>query len=394
MKRILLAFLALALLPALCLAQADKALPTEPANEPEVELPSENQLMEQSINLPRVLDLTFNPAPNYPPCTDPNDAKQLIDGQIGVAGYDAEGSVAWNCFATLPDKRVAIDIKLKKISFITMMRFHLTGGRWAGASLPSNIFISVSVDGKSWPLRLRYFPSPTTFASENGHPFAGWLLLTKIFQLGRYVRIEFEMEDRGDLLLLDELQILGTERIYVYFRKNMDYWTEMQPGEKIVSFGTQKLIQEGNLIINPAFADPDEDGAPNGVRVESRELSPKAAVTLRVEQVEGLPTLVLSRGNDAGTAQLVLAAVPADAPDRKLVFSADIMTSAGSSCRVSVQGPVGDNLATSDPMESGQWKAVRLAVAPTQGAFGVTFSLEGKKGDVLRVRNVRLAVAD
>jgi len=394
MNRFLLVFLVVWLLPLLALAQADKALPSQPVEDVEVDLPSEQELMNQSVNIPGVLDITLHPDPNYSPCADPKDAQQLVDAQIGAAAYNAKGTVGWHHFDTLPDKHVVIDLKLRKITFITMVRFHLTGGRWAGAALPANIFISVSVDGKRWPLHLRYFPAPWTAKSEDGHPFAGWLLLTKIFQLGRYVKIEFEMGDHGDLLLLDEIQILGPERIFVMGRKDMDYWTEMQPDEEPITFGTKDLVQEGNLIINPSFVDVNDDGAPEGLRVESRDLSPRATADLSVENTEGANALVVKRLTDDGVVCLVLAALPAEAAEQKLVFSAEVMTTAGSSCSISVNGPTGSSIVASEDIDAQQWKTVSLSVAAAKVASGVTFAFQGKKGDVLRVRNVRLTTAD
>jgi len=394
MNRFLFVFLVVWLVPVLALGQADKALPSQPADDTEVDLPSEQELMDQSVNRSGVADVTLHPDGNYPPCTDPKDAEQLVDGQIGTAAYSAKGTVGWHHFGTLPDKHLVIDLKLKNITFVTMVRFHLTGGRWAGAALPANMFISVSVDGKRWPLRLRYFPAPWTVKSEDGHPFAGWLLLTKIFQLGRYVRIEFEMGDHGDLLLLDEIQILGPERIYIMGRKDMDYWAEMQPGEEPITFGTQDLVQEGNLIINPSFVDVDNDGAPEGLRVESRDLSPRAAADLSVENTEGTNALVVKRLTDDGVVHLILAALPAEAAEQKLVFSAEVTTTTGSSCAISVDGPAGSSIVASEGIDAQQWKTVSLPVAATKVASGVTFAFEGKKGDVLHVRNVRLTAAD
>ncbi|MFH0962437.1 MAG: hypothetical protein V2A58_00330 [Planctomycetota bacterium] len=394
MKKTAIPFLVTILLPVILLAQEQKTASSRPGEIAESELLSDDQLMSRAVDLKDILDVKVSPAPDYPPCTDGNDSAQLFDGEIHSCRYDALSTVGWHRFASAPANIVTINLKLKQICFLTAVRLHVMGGRWAGVALPAKVWISASVDGIHYPLRLQYFPSPELTEKEQGLPFSGWLFLWKVFQLGRYVRLEIEMGDRGDILLLDEIQLLGEKTVYIYYRKDMALWAPMESVEEDLTAERSSLLEEGNLVINPHFLDSDGDATPDAVRVRSRDLVPPATPSVSIEKPDGGNVLALQRKTDEGVVLLVLPAFLAEAVPANLVFSVEVMTTGESACAVSLQGPAGLEIASADPTQAKDWKKIEIPVPSGEVVSRITFAFTGKLSDTLRVRGPRLAPAD
>ena len=388
-RAILLTALALLFFsPALLAAGKDSpATPAPDADEKAPELPSIKDLHDQAVLLADFKECTLETPANYGPCKDPGDAAQLIDGQAAHCLYDAKGTVGWQTVTESNGRTVTVMLHLKRICFISYLRLHIAGGRWAGVALPVNIWVSASVDGKRYPMRLKYFPRPEIVQSETGHPFAGWLLLQNVLQTGRVIKIEFEMQDRGDVLLLDELQVFGLNKIMVFFRDDMPFWAYWAPDTEVESFGTEKLTADGNLVLNPAF-EAGQNGAPLGVRVEAPE-----GTTATIAKSGDSGEVTLTRESGAGVVDLVLGTLAGQAElPEAAEFTASVQALPGASCTVAVEDPGGKGVLGSVKIAPGDWQQIKIPVTLSGNALPrIRVTLSGKDRPSVRLRDVRLA---
>ena len=114
-------------------------------------------------NIARGKSYTLRPRPNYRLCTDAGDAKQLTDG-VYSKGYFwvQKTTVGW--VHAVP---VHITVDLGKAEPISGLSFNTAAGT-AGVTWPTNIFIMVSDDGKTW----RYTGDLVALGIEDGVPAA------------------------------------------------------------------------------------------------------------------------------------------------------------------------------------------------------------------------------
>ena len=353
--------------------------PTFDRETEEDDVPSLKKLRETPEQLAFVDKCVFQTSPNYAACTDPDDAKQLIDGETAGAAWNNAGTVGWD-FSKLEEKKATLTISMKRLAFVSGLRIHIGCGRWAGVSLPGRIWASVSVDGKQWQQRSEYFPNKPTEGDEQGRPVAGWIFLQDILQLGKHIRIEFEMEDRGDVLLIDEIQVTGTTKTYIFFREAMAFWLYWAPGTAIERLVGDELVAEGNMILNPMLADADGDGLPEGMRLET-EGEAKASIT----DAGGGKAVSVTRGEGQGRVDLVIATAGEVAKkDREAVLTAEVK-----GCTVRVETPgVAEAIALKEVGE-GDWQTISVPVTIAKGTLPrVRVSPAGKS---MSVRNLKLA---
>lgn len=361
--------------------------PPAPAYDEEAEedeIPSLKDLRENSEHLTFVDKCVLHTAPNYAPCTDPDDAEQLVDGETAGAAWNSAGTVGWD-FSKLDEKKVTITITMKRLAFIAGLRMHFACGRWAGVSLPGHIWVSVGVDGRRFPQRLEYFPGKPTAPDEKGRPLAGWIFVQDVVQLGKHIKIELEMEDRGDVLLLDEIQVFGTTKTFIFFRKNMAYWLYWVPGTEIERFAAGELVAEGNMILNPMLTDSDSDGLPDGMRLETgRDAAAKASV----DDAGGAKAVSVARGQGGRSVDLVIATIGDNAKeDRQAVLTADVKCAGG--CSVRVETPSVAEAIASKEVGEGDWQTISIPVTIAKGTLPrVRVSLAGQS---MSLRNLKLA---
>ena len=118
------------------LAQDDFDQFNEPPKKPG-ERPSDNIALGASY--------TFEPAPNYRHCTDPDDKKQLTDGVYSEGYFWVQPStVGWQ-----NAKPVLITLDLGEVKPIRGVSFHTAAGR-AGVAWPAAIAVFVSDDGQQF----------------------------------------------------------------------------------------------------------------------------------------------------------------------------------------------------------------------------------------------------
>jgi len=345
-------------------------------------IPSLKKLRENPEQLTFVDKCVFQTAPNYAACTDPDDAKQLIDGETAGAAWNNASTVGWD-FSKLDEKKATLTISMKRLAFMSGLRIHIGCGRWAGVSIPGRIWASVSVDGKQWQQRSEYFPNTPTEGDEQGRPVAGWIFLQDILQLGKHIRIEFEMEDRGDVLLIDEIQVTGTAKTYIFFRETTVFWLYWAPGTEIERLVGDDLVAEGNMILNPMLADADGDGLPEGMRLETGgEATAKASIA----ETGDAKAVSVVRGEGDGRVDLVIATAGEVAKeDREAVLTADVKCAGG--CTVRVETPsVAEAIALKEVGE-GDWQTISMAVTIGKGTLPrVRVSLGGKSMSVRKVK--------
>jgi hypothetical protein len=118
-------------------------------------LPFSKAMAQAADNIALGKSVTFNPAPNYTDCADPDDDKQLTDGQYSSQGQLQEvdhsraiwvqkGTVGWQNV-----KPVVITVDLGSVQPISGVSYSTAGGT-AGVTWPTAIYMAVSDDGKNW----------------------------------------------------------------------------------------------------------------------------------------------------------------------------------------------------------------------------------------------------
>ncbi len=149
---------------------------------------------------------TLDPPPNYRHCTDPDDARQLTDGDALGSNWLLPSTVGWDG----PERHPTVLIDLGRVAPIEQVRIHTIGGGKANVFYPGYIVVFVSDDGKEFRVagaadsaqrpqdRLNPAAAPRT-----PHVFAVRGAPTR----GRYVLVLFDSD--GKYLFLDEIEVLA-----------------------------------------------------------------------------------------------------------------------------------------------------------------------------------------
>ncbi|NLC55349.1 MAG: discoidin domain-containing protein [Armatimonadetes bacterium] len=152
-------------------------------------------------NLARGCPVTFSATPNYPYSTDPDDPKQLTDGEYS-AGYFwvQKSTVGWS--HTSP---VLITIDLGQVQPIAGVSYNTAAGV-AGGGWPTAIFIATSDDGETWHLA----GDLAILAAKNGLPpadrYSVYRYVTGELQTrGRYLRLG--IVPQGGYTFCDEIEV-------------------------------------------------------------------------------------------------------------------------------------------------------------------------------------------
>ena len=151
-------------------------------------------------NLAAGVPCSFDPAPNYPYCTDEGDTLQLTDGVFNGCDWVDERTVGW----VVGDRVILIDLDLGEPAPVGGVTFDTIAGG-AQVTFPSAALVLVSDDG----LTYRYAGDALTesLSQEGGinYRFAN----TDLLGFGRYLRIA--VIAGGFYVFTDEIEILRGE---------------------------------------------------------------------------------------------------------------------------------------------------------------------------------------
>lgn len=149
---------------------------------------------------------TLDPPPNYRHCTDPDDARQLTDGDALGSNWLLPSTVGWDG----PERHPTVLIDLGRVAPIAQVRIHTIGGGKANVFYPGYIVVFVSDDGKEFRVAgaadSAHLPQDRldpAAAPRTPHVFAVRGVPTR----GRYVLVLFDTD--GKYLFLDEIEVLA-----------------------------------------------------------------------------------------------------------------------------------------------------------------------------------------
>lgn len=155
---------------------------------------------DESLNIAKGLPATFDPAPNYNGCMDPNASEQLTDGQIAPKRlWSGPGCVGWQYVPS-----VDITFDLGKLVPIASVEFH-SGALPGRIEWPRVLLVKGSEDGTTWKTLGDLDPG-------SGDPVdvyvAKWLKLNLGAKKMRYVRFHAIGFGLQRYVLVDEIRIL------------------------------------------------------------------------------------------------------------------------------------------------------------------------------------------
>lgn len=166
----------------------------------------------QWSNLASRKTVQFNTHPNYPAVTDPDDAKQLVDGRLSPATpmwYD-KSIVGW----VFVDPTV-FTIDLGQVQPIRGVALHLGAGQ-AGVEWPNSVHIYVSDTGREFSLVGDLMQLLAKRPPAKGYA-AFWLVADKLETHGRFVKFVCSPTNLGNgaYIMLDEVEICQGESAWL-----------------------------------------------------------------------------------------------------------------------------------------------------------------------------------
>ena len=144
---------------------------------------------------------TWNTAPRYSLCTDPNDITQLTDGEHTVGYFwTQEPTVGW-----ILRNPLELTIDLERVEPITGVSLNTAGGV-ASVGFPSAIFVLTSSDGENFD----YHGELLALSAEHGLPEPQTYVVhryatDRLKAAGRYVR--FVVSPGSQYLFSDEVEV-------------------------------------------------------------------------------------------------------------------------------------------------------------------------------------------
>ncbi len=152
-----------------------------------------------AVNVARGCPVRFNPAPNYGLCTDPEDARQLTDGEYS-AGYFwvQRGTVGWS-----GAQMITITLDLGTVQPIAGLSFNTAAGA-AQVTWPRALHTAVSDDGYIWR------EAGNLVAMSKRPPRRGYAVhryvVSGLKTRGRFVRLV--VVPGGPYVFCDEIEVL------------------------------------------------------------------------------------------------------------------------------------------------------------------------------------------
>lgn len=194
---------------------------------------------QQPANIALGKTVTFNKAPNYALCTDPDDKIQLTDGKYSSEGdlqetqntrslWVQKGTVGWQ--NTSP---VIITIDLGSVQPISGVSYSTAAGG-GGVSWPAAIYITTSDDGKIW----HYAGNLIPLSQKNGRP------PTDDYANFRYVTHDLHTKGRYISFGVVDTPFIFADEIEVYQGDN-SWLAQPTPGRVISSM--EDLIHENSI---------------------------------------------------------------------------------------------------------------------------------------------------
>jgi hypothetical protein len=238
--------------------------------------------------------VTFNKAPNYKYCTDPDDQVQLTDGKYGSAGdlqetqktraiWVQKGTVGWQFVAP-----VIITIDLGSVQPISGASYS-TGAGVAGVAWPAAIYLAVSDDNKTW----RAVGDLAVLSRENGTPpaqgYATFRYMThNLHATGRYISFAVMATP---MVFVDEIEVY----------KGDDAWLNQPPQGEVIS--NLKDYANASLIRSAAQRRLYDDIGVIKKEVENSTLSAsrKSTFIARLNQDENKAAQMPQLGRDFKT---------------------------------------------------------------------------------------------
>ncbi|MEN6357659.1 MAG: discoidin domain-containing protein [Armatimonadota bacterium] len=173
----------------------------------------------QPVNIALGCPVTFDPAPNYSLCKDPDDAKQLTDGVYHPDFlWGQRGSVGWQGVSP-----VLMTIDLGKVQPIGAISYSTAANFGVGVFWPSAVIVAVSDDNITWHFAGDLMVRTKTDAPSlrNGyvaHRFVSDDPKTR----GRYVRLAVANKS---YVMVDEIEVC----------KGQDEYLNVQPSGEVIA---------------------------------------------------------------------------------------------------------------------------------------------------------------
>lgn len=168
---------------------------------------------EPPVNIALGARYSFDPAPNYPLCTDADDKVQLTDGKRVYSRAEPrlwahKGTVGWNSLNTIPV--VTIDLgRIRRISGAS----YSTGAGIGGVSWPRSVYVLVSDDNQTWKpagdlVKLNLREKPPAEGANNGTPTAYRYISHDLRASGRYVALAIQpQQGKANFVFCDEIEV-------------------------------------------------------------------------------------------------------------------------------------------------------------------------------------------
>ncbi len=193
----------------------------------------------------------FGTSPSYPEVTDPDDAKQLVDGRVvsqRPIWYD-KTAVGW-----LGPKPIEFTIDLGAVSPIRGVALRVAAGQ-AGVGWPERIRVSVSDTGEQFAPLGDVMKLTPARSPANGYAVL-WLRADQLKAHGRFVRFVVTPSDTGNgvYFILDEVEVYKGDDAFL----KLSLPEPEKPGAYESPFPQWENIAAGKAVkFNTAPNDPD-----------------------------------------------------------------------------------------------------------------------------------------
>jgi len=209
--------------------------------------------------------VTFDPAPNYGLCTDPDDSMQLTDGKFAGPGFWTDKlAVGWSAASPYH-----MTIDLGKVQPISGVMFSTAARGNAGVFWPTALMIQVSDDGVTYhyigdlaALDRVNGDLPTPDANEYRRKFKTNALRTH----GRYVVIS--AVSKGQYQFVDEIEVYAGDSSFL---------NEKLPGEALTDYKAYSRLAAHKLAVGERIALDI-----TAIRAKIKKSSVKAAAKTRL----------------------------------------------------------------------------------------------------------------
>jgi len=158
----------------------------------EISASNEMQPRQDGNNIALEKKYTLSPKPNYDLCTDPDDARQLTDGQVIEIDKDGrywsqKSVVGWR------NKDITVKIDLEQVYPIEKIALHTVGGGGGGGVyFPQFISIFTSLDDKTYYNVANLTHLYKEIPDQQPGSYTRWFASEKLQTKGRYVLLKIK----------------------------------------------------------------------------------------------------------------------------------------------------------------------------------------------------------